>query len=106
MQIEQIIVRPEAKLILIQHTDSAYRSGVTVVPVGELSSVQVDALEVFLAFCRDKMPTEPDKPVPSEVEQEIAELEYRLEHLRKSLAVAVPVETVEPAVEEIKPLTP
>lgn len=106
MQIEQIIVRPEAKLILIQHTDSAYRSGVTVVPVGELSPVQVDAFEVFLAFCRDRMPAEPDKPVPSEVEQEIAELEYRLEHLRRSLAAAVPVETVEPAVEEIKPLTP
>ncbi len=103
MQIEQIIVRPEAKLILIQHTDSAYRSGVTVVPVGDLSPVQVDALEVFLAFCRDKMPTEPDKPVPSEVEQEIAELEYRLEHLRKSLPVRVPVEEV---VEEVRPATP
>ena len=104
MQIEQIIVRPEAKLILIQHTDSAYRSGVTVVPVGDLSPPQVDALEEFLTFCRDKMPTEPDKAVPGEVEQEIAELEYRLEHLRRSLPVAVPAETVKPAVEEIKPI--
>jgi hypothetical protein len=31
------------------------------------------------------MPPEPDKPPRTEVEQKIAELEYRLEHLRKSL---------------------
>jgi hypothetical protein len=85
MQIDQIIVRPETKLVLVQHTDSAGRAGVTVVPVEALKPVQADALAVLLAFCIGKMPAEPDQPVPSEVQQEIAELEYRLEHLRNSL---------------------
>ena len=37
---------------------------------------------------------EPESPAQTEVDQEIAEREYRLEHFRKSIgvAVAVPVE--------------
>ena len=88
MKIDQIIVREETKLILIQHTDALGRAGVTVVNIKDLDSVQADALAVFLAFCRDKTPMEPQKP-RLEVEREIADLEGRLDNLRQALAVAV-----------------
>ena len=95
MQIEQVIMRPHADLILLQHTDSAGRSGVTIIPPASLDAKQTEALATFLALCRDRLPPEPDKPPRTDVEQEIAELEYRLEHLRKSLDepadAAVPV---------------
>ena len=51
-----------------------------------LDAKQPEALSTFLAVCRDRLPPEPDKPPPGEVEQEIAELEYRLEQLRKSIS--------------------
>ena len=97
MQLDQIIMRPPADLILLQHTDSAGRSGVTVIPSASLDAKQAGALATFLALCRERVPPEPDKPPRPEVEQEIAELEYRLEHLRKSLDLAavragIPVE--------------
>ena len=85
MQLDQIILRPSADVILIQHSDSAGRSGVTPLAPASLDAKQTEALATFLALCRDRLPPEPDKPPRTEVEQEIAELEYRLEHLRKSL---------------------
>ena len=85
MQLDQIILRPAVDLILLQHTDSAGRSGVTVIPSASLDAKQTEALATFLALCRDRLPPEPENPPRTEVEQEIAELEYRLEHLRKSL---------------------
>lgn len=85
MKLDQIIIRPEASRLLIQHTDNAGRSGVTIVEFGALNPGQSQALGACLDFCQDAMPVEPDKPVADEVEQEIAELEYRLEHLRKAL---------------------
>ena len=54
-------------------------------PPASLDAKQTEALATFLAVCRDRLPPEPDKPPRTEIEQEIAELEYRLEHLRKSL---------------------
>ena len=97
MQLDQIILRPSADVILIQHSDSAGRSGVTPLAPASLDPKQTDALATFLAVCRDRLPPEPDKPPRTEIEQEIAELEYRLEHLRKSLDPAavragIPVE--------------
>ena len=88
MKMEQIIARPEPKLILIQHTDSTGRPGVTVVAFESLNQVQANALVVFLALCRDKMPTEQQKP-RVEVEREIADLEGRLDNLRRSLGSSV-----------------
>ena len=85
MQLDQIILRPSADVILLQHTDSAGRSAVTPLAPASLDAKQAEALATFLALCRDRLPPEPDKPPRNEVEQEIAELEYRLEHLRKSL---------------------
>ena len=84
MQLDQIILRPSADVILLQHSDSAGRSAVTPVAPASLDAKQGEALKTFLAACLARLPSEPDKPPPCEVEQEIAELEYRLEHLRKS----------------------
>ena len=85
MQLDQTILRPAADLILLQHTDSAGRSGSTVIQPASLEAKQSEALATFLALCRDRLPPEPDNPARAEVEQEIAELEYRLGQLRKSL---------------------
>ena len=85
MQLDQIILRPSADVILVQHTDSVGRSGVLNIAPASLDAKQTDALATFLAACRERLPPEPDKPPRGEIEQEIAELEYRLEHLRKSI---------------------
>lgn len=85
MQLDQIILRPKADLILLQHTDNAGRTGVTPLGAAALDEKQSAALAVLLACCRDRLPPEPDKPPTTEVEQEIAELEYRLGQLRKAL---------------------
>ena len=91
MQIEQIIVRPSEDLVLVQHRDNAGRAGTVSVAVGKLDDQPAEGLKAFLADCEGRLPAEPEGPEQTEVEQEIAELEYRLEHLRKSLGVAVPV---------------
>ena len=90
MQIDQILLRPSADVILLQHTDSAGGPA-------SLDVKQAEALTTFLTLCRERLPPEPDKPPRGEIEQEIAELEYHLEHLRKSLEPAavqarIPVE--------------
>jgi hypothetical protein len=90
MQLDQIILRPAADLILLQHSDSAGRSGTTVISPASLDAKQSEALATFLAVSRDRLPPEPENPVRGQIEQEIAELEYRLEQLRKSLAPLVP----------------
>jgi|SRR6266850_2854505 len=82
------IIRLHANLILLQHTESARCSGVTVIPSGSLDTKQTEAIATFLVFCSDRPPPEPDKPPRTEVDQKIAELEYRLEHLRKALESA------------------
>src|ERR1041385_2127133 len=88
MQLDQIILRPTADLILLQHTDSAGRSGSTVIPPPSLDAKQAEALASFLALCRDRLPPEPDHPARAELEQEIAELEYRLGPLGEALQPA------------------
>jgi len=82
MRIDQIILRPESDTILIQHTDSAGRSAVTVFGAGVFSAAQTQALAMVLTVCAKQLPPEPDSPVRTEVEQEIEELEYRLRMLR------------------------
>ena len=57
MQIDQIIMRPHADLILLQHKDSAGRSGVTVIPSASLDAKQTEALATFLALCRERLVT-------------------------------------------------
>src|SRR5437763_10112075 len=83
MQIDQIILRPDASLILLQHTDSAGRTGTVLIDAPSLDVPQTVALAALIDLCQKRLPPEPDKPPPSEIEQEIADLEYRLEQLRK-----------------------
>ena len=87
MQIDQIILRPDASLILLQHTDSAGRTGTVLIEAPSLDAPQTAALVALIDLCQKRLPPEPDKPHPSEVEQEIADLEYRLEQLRKLIRV-------------------
>lgn len=87
MKMDQIIIRPEAGRVLVQHTDNAGRSGTTLVECRELNSAETAALEACLGFCNARLPKEPENPVPGEVEQEIAELEYRLGQLKEKLRV-------------------
>jgi hypothetical protein len=85
MRLDQIILRPSADVILLQHSDNLGGSGVTPLAPASLDTKQAEALANFLAVCRERLPPDPEKPPRTEIEQEIAELEYRLEHLRKSL---------------------
>ena len=92
MQIEQIILRPSEDVILVQHRDCAGRAGTVVLKTAVLDEKVAAGLAAFLGDCQGRLPAEPEKPPQTEVEQEIAELEYRLEHLRKSLGAATPIE--------------
>jgi hypothetical protein len=86
MKLQQIIIRPDdAHPVLVQHTNNAGRTEATLVDVDALASDEQTAVHVVVDLCAKAMPAEVETPVLSEVEQEIAELEYKLEHLRKSL---------------------
>src|SRR5438309_1788283 len=97
MQLDQIILRPSANLILLQHSDSAGRTGAVLIDPASLDEPQSASLAALVDLCQKRLPPEPDKPPPSEVEQEIADLEYRLEQLRKSLlpGSTAPVEAIQ-----------
>src|ERR1051326_8888327 len=84
MQLDRIILHPSASLIVPQHTDRAVR---IVIDPASLDEPQTAALAALIDLCQKRLPPEPDKPPPSEVEQEIAALEYRLEQLRKSVSL-------------------
>lgn len=103
MHLDQMILRPEPKLVLIQHLDQAGRSGVTMVPLAKLTPAQAEAFGTLLALGQDQLPAEPDDPAVAAIKTEIATLEARLEVLRSSLAGAAPVEM---PVEELKPAQP
>src|SRR2546426_5525969 len=92
MQIDQIILRPSANLIVLQHTDSAGRTGAVLIDPISLDELQTAALTALIDLCQKRLPPEPDKPPLTEVQQEIVELEYRLEQLRKLL----PSQAVQP----------
>ena len=87
MQIDQIILRPAANLIVLQHIDAAARTGAVLIDVGSLDAQQSAAFAALVDLCQKRLPPEPDKPPLSEVEQEIVELEYRLQQLRASIGV-------------------
>ena len=99
MQIEQIILRPDEDLVLVQHRDNTGRAGTVVMVGAKLEPEAGAALDVLLEGCQDLLPPEPEKPAQTEVEQEIAELEYRLEYLRKAVGTRA---RIEPAVSEVE----
>jgi hypothetical protein len=93
MRIDQIILRPSANLTVLQHTDSAGRAGTVLIDAPSLDQTQTTALGALIDLCQKRLPPEPDKPSLTEVQQEIVELEYRLEQLKKLL----PNDAVQPA---------
>ena len=89
MQIDQIILRPAVNLIVLQHIDAAARTSAVLIDVAGLDVPQSGAFAALVDLCQKRLPPEPDKPPLTEVEQEIVELEYRLQQLRTSIGVAV-----------------
>jgi hypothetical protein len=80
MQIDQILVRPAENAVVIQFSDNVGRTTTIVHPSPDSGTV-----ESLIADCRAQLPAETDHPAKSEIEQEIAELEYRLEQLKRSI---------------------
>ena len=76
MQIEQIILRPSANLIVLQHTDSAGRTGAVLIDPASLDETQTTSLAALVDLCQKRLPPEPDKSFPPWVEPEIADLEF------------------------------
>ena len=88
MKIQQIIIRPDdAHPVLVQHTNNAGRTEATLVDLNALATDEQRAVHVVVDLCAKAMPAEAETPVLSEVEQEIAELEYRLGQLKQKLKV-------------------
>ncbi len=83
MRIDQLLIRPNDNVLIIQYSDSAGRQNNIVV-----ESTGNSNIAALLADAQQRLPLEKDNPVKSEVEQEIAELEYRLTQLKKSIGAA------------------
>jgi uncharacterized protein YceH (UPF0502 family) len=77
------LIRPKDNMFIVQYSDSAGRQNNLVV-----DSTGNSTIATLLADAQQRVPAEKDNPVKSEVEQEIAELEYRLTQLKQSIGVA------------------
>ena len=83
MQLKQIIVRPSEKKVIVQYTDNVGR-------IGNLSydSTHEATVNTLVSEATGRLPTEQNRPDRSDIEQEIEELEYRLEQLKQSIGQA------------------
>ncbi|SRR5260221_7468074 len=64
MRIDQIILRPSANLIVLQHSDRAGRTGAVLIDPGSLNETQTGSLATLVDLCQSRLPLEPDKPPP------------------------------------------
>ena len=80
MQLKQIIVRPSESEVIVQYTDNLGRIGS--VSYGSANHATVTA---FVNDAMTRLPTEQNRPDRSDIEQEIDELEYRLQQLKQSI---------------------
>src|SRR5438067_2156678 len=55
MQIDQIILRPDASLILLQHTDSAGGTGTVLIDGSSLDEPQTAALTALIDLCQKRL---------------------------------------------------
>ena len=83
MQIDQIIVHPTDKTVLIEYSDN----------VGRTNNISYDGagnttIAALISDAQQRVPREQDRPDKSEVEQEIEELEYRLTQLKLSIGAS------------------
>jgi hypothetical protein len=76
MQIEQILIRLEDSVVNIQYRDNAGRGGIVAV-----DGKTIAAVATLIAEANKRVPTE-ERPDVTLVQQEIAELEYRLTQLK------------------------
>jgi hypothetical protein len=82
MQIHQILVRPQGNTVIIVFVD----------PVGRRNTMVFDStgnatVQALIDECQQRLPPDEEHPDKSEIEQEIAELEYRLTQLKQSIGV-------------------
>ena len=80
MQIDQILVRPQQNRVIIQFSDVAGRTNSKSKPYAGNATA-----ERLVAESQQELPPEAEHPAKSEIEQEIAELEYRLSQLKQSI---------------------
>lgn len=80
MQLKQIIVRPSEHEVIVQYTDNVGR-------IGNVSydSTNENTVNTLITQAQARLPTEQNRPDRSDIEQEIEELEYRLEQLHQSI---------------------
>lgn len=83
MQLDQILIRPASNQLIIQFSDSAGRADNLTIGIENNSNVAA-----IVADARNRLPAEADNPAKEEIEQEIAELEYRLRMLKQSIGEA------------------
>ena len=83
MQLDQILIRPASNQMIIQFSDGAGRADNLTIGTENNSNVAA-----IVADARNRLPAEADNPAKEEIEQEIAELEYRLRLLKQSIGQA------------------
>ncbi len=80
MQIHQLLVRPSENLVVVLYLDVVGRKDSVTFEIGDNQAVKS-----FIAECEGHLPPPSESPAKSEVEQEIAELEYRVRMLKESI---------------------
>jgi len=80
MQIDQILIRPGNQSVIVRVTDAVGRRDNLVFDGASNSDVQA-----VISTYQQQLPSEEEHPAKSEIEQEIAELEYRLTQLKQSI---------------------
>ena len=83
MQIHQILIRPSDNILIIAYRDLVGRQYNLSLQVSDIAT----AADV-VSQCQQRLPADEEHPAKEQVEQEISELEYRLEQLRQSIGVA------------------
>lgn len=82
MQVDQILIRPVDNEFIVQYSDNAGRTNNFTVSSSGNANVAA-----IIADARSRLPVEADHPDKSEIEQEIGELEYRLQMLKQSIGL-------------------
>jgi hypothetical protein len=83
MQIHQVVIRPENQTVIVLYLDSVGRRFTKTFEGG-----QIPAVGQLLAECQSRLPPDSEHPAKAQIEQEISELEYRLDQLRQSIGVS------------------